>query len=238
MREIEKALFEIQQVIGNVVKSATNEYFDSNYATLESVKELIMPYANKYKILVLQTCGKDDDGHFVKTQLIHESGQEIDEKLYLILDKVTMQGLGSAITYARRYSLVLIFGIGQEDDDGNNASNSKSHQQAFSKPSAQPIRAQPKPQAPQPAKVSPIGSMAGKITFGKYKGLTIKEVLDLPKGEADLKNYIQFLKNSSQGVEMKDFVKKFINEAEQAMGSPLLDDQEEWENHIVEDIQR
>lgn len=236
MREIEKALFEIQQVIGNVIKSATNEYFDSNYATLESVKELIMPHANKHKILVLQTCGKDADGHFVKTQLIHESGQEIDEKLYLILDKVTMQGLGSAITYARRYSLVLIFGIGQEDDDGNNASNPKSHQQAFSKPSAQPIRVQPKPQTPQPAKVSPIGSMAGKISFGKFKGLSIQEVLDSPKGASELESYVKYLKKSNQGQEMKDYIKKFISEVEAAMSTPFLEKQKEWEDYLEQDV--
>ena len=43
-------------------------------------------------------------------------------KVYLVIEKQTMQGLGSAITYARRYGLLQMAGIAPEDDDGNEAS--------------------------------------------------------------------------------------------------------------------
>ena len=56
------------------------------------------------------------------TSLIHVSGEKFQSVVYLVLDRQNMQGLGSAITYARRYGLLGLVGLAPEDDDGNAAS--------------------------------------------------------------------------------------------------------------------
>lgn len=241
MREIEKALFEIQKVIAPVARNATNEYFDSTYTTLEAVNEAVRHHANEIGILILQTAGKDADGHFIKTQLIHTSGEQVEEKLYLILDKVTMQGLGSAITYGRRYSLVLIFGLDQEDDDGNKASHQKPPV-SQSKPAPSPHQvlkpqSSPAKPTPQPAKTNPIADMAGMITFGKYKGNTIQNIISTPEGRKELRGYVDFLKRPSDKPR-QEFVTNFINEAEMAMSGSFLADQNDWATHVEGDINR
>jgi hypothetical protein len=59
---------------------------------------------------------------YVETLLLHDSGESHSSKVYLVLDKQNMQGLGSAITYARRYGLLGMACLAPEDDDGNDAS--------------------------------------------------------------------------------------------------------------------
>lgn len=122
MKNIAKALLDAQKKIENATKDAKNPHFRNNYATLESVLEAVKGVANGVGIVIVQTGGKDQEGHFIETKLLHESGEEIASKVYLVLDKMNMQGLGSAITYARRYSLAALFAIGQDDDDGNQGS--------------------------------------------------------------------------------------------------------------------
>lgn len=122
MKNLIKALIECQKQIENASKDATNPHFKNKYATLESVLDAVKQIANSNGVLIVQSQGKDQEGHFVETKLLHESGEVLDSKIYLVLEKSNMQGLGSAITYARRYSLASLFAIGQEDDDANAAS--------------------------------------------------------------------------------------------------------------------
>lgn len=122
MKLITKALLETQKKIKHAVKDAKNPHFRNDYATLESVIDAVKEAANSCGIVILQPIVSDVDSIFVETKLIHESGEEINSKLRLILDKQNMQGLGSAMTYARRYALASIFCIAQADDDGNTAS--------------------------------------------------------------------------------------------------------------------
>lgn len=121
MKNIAVALLKAQKKIENATKDANNPHFKSKYATLESVLDAVKDVSNEMGIVIVQTGGKDVEGHFIETKLIHESGEEISSKVYLVLDKQNMQGMGSALTYARRYALAGLFAIGQEDDDGNAA---------------------------------------------------------------------------------------------------------------------
>ena len=70
----------------------------------------------------MQPCGRDELGAYVETRLLHTTGESFSSKVYLVLDKQNMQGLGSAITYARRYGLLGMANLEAEDDDGNEAS--------------------------------------------------------------------------------------------------------------------
>lgn len=123
MKQIAQSLLEAQKKIRNAQKDAKNPHFRSDYATLESVIGAVKEIANEQGILIVQGTGSDELGQYVNTTLIHaESGESMSSKTYLILDKSTMQGLGSAITYARRYGVAAMFFIGQSDDDANEAS--------------------------------------------------------------------------------------------------------------------
>lgn len=146
MKNITKALLEAQKRIKNAEKDGANAFLKKEstgkahkYATLESVLDAVKTVANENGIAIVQTCGKDSEGHFVDTILLHESGEQVQSKVYLVLDRNNMQGLGSAITYGRRYSLAALFAIGQEDDDGNSASKEPKKQEApKSEPTAKP----------------------------------------------------------------------------------------------------
>lgn len=140
--ELAKALSIAQGEMDAAKKDSTNPFFKNKYADLSSVIEAIKEPLRKNGLSYTQYCEHEGDQIFLTTELIHSSGQWILGKLKLILSKQDMQGLGGAITYARRYSLSAMVGITQDDDDGNTAVNHPQIGQSPNTPS--PI----KPQAP------------------------------------------------------------------------------------------
>lgn len=137
MKELMHALLSAQREINHATKDAKNPHFKNDYATLESVLDAAKPILNKYDIVISQPSGKDESGQYIETKLMHVSGQVHSSKMYLLIDKLNMQGLGSAITYARRYDLAAILGITQSDDDGTLASN---NQPSWNKPQANQMK--------------------------------------------------------------------------------------------------
>lgn len=122
MKEIAKALIEAQKQMGNAKKDSTNPFFKSKYADLNSVREACIPALNHHGIAVLQPTVHIDGKNFVKTLLLHESGETIEGLTEIIYNKVNdAQAQGSGISYARRYGLQSLINIGAEDDDGNKA---------------------------------------------------------------------------------------------------------------------
>jgi hypothetical protein len=104
--------------MGKVTKDGKNPHFKSKYATIEGVLESIAEPLKQSGLSFTQIVDMDH----VKTVISEIDGEDkIECKVPLILSKNDMQGLGSAITYARRYGLVAMLGIIQEDDDGNKA---------------------------------------------------------------------------------------------------------------------
>jgi hypothetical protein len=123
-----KALLKAQQEMGKVVKNAINPHFRSKYADLAAVCEATMDTFHSNGFAVLQPCDADEHGKYVETMLVHETGGTFSSRVYLVLSKADMQGLGSAITYARRYGLLGMAGLAPEDDDGNRASQAPKQQ--------------------------------------------------------------------------------------------------------------
>lgn len=123
MKNIIPAFIKAQKEIKNALKDAKNPHLKNNYATLESVLDAVKPAANANGIAIVQIPGRDEKGDYVETVLAHDSGEMLASRCYLQFSKNDMQGLGSAITYARRYSLAAMFSITQEDDDGNTANS-------------------------------------------------------------------------------------------------------------------
>lgn len=122
--EIATALAKAQGQIEGAVKGKENPHFRSKYADLGAVWEACREHLTKNGISVIQRVARSAEGELaVTTTLLHASGQMVqDGGVPLLLSKQDMQGLGSAITYARRYGLMSMVGIAPEDDDGNAAS--------------------------------------------------------------------------------------------------------------------
>lgn len=119
--EIAAALVAAHAEIKGVVKSATNPYFKSKYATLDAVVDTVKPALLKQGIVVVQGVQDAENGVGIETMLLHKSGQWLSSTLRLPASKEDAQGYGSAISYGRRYGLMAICGVPAEDDDGNAA---------------------------------------------------------------------------------------------------------------------
>jgi hypothetical protein len=117
-----KAFVKAQLEMVNASKDSTNPHFKSKYADLTSVREACVPFLNKYGIAVLQPIIQSGDKQYIKTVLLHESGEEYFCLTEIIHAQNTAQAHGSGITYARRYGLQSLVCIGADDDDGNEAS--------------------------------------------------------------------------------------------------------------------
>jgi hypothetical protein len=117
-----KAFIKAQLEMVNASKEKANSHFKSKYADLTSVREACVPFLNKYGIAVLQPIIQLGDKQYIKTLLLHESGEEYSCLTEIIHAQNTAQAHGSGITYARRYGLQSLVCIGADDDDGNEVS--------------------------------------------------------------------------------------------------------------------
>jgi hypothetical protein len=122
MKQIATALLKAQSEMSNPKKGATNPFFKSKYADLNAIREAVIPILNQNGISVLQPIVHVDGKNFVKTILLHESGELMESLTEIIYNKVNdAQAQGSGISYARRYALQSFVCVGSADDDGNNA---------------------------------------------------------------------------------------------------------------------
>jgi ERF superfamily len=112
-----KALAKFHATAPAIVKNAQNPHFKNRFADLSGILEVIrIPLAN-VGLSVLQLLGDNT----LTTILLHESGEFIETTAPLIVAKHDMQGLGSACSYQRRYSLQSLLSLSASDDDGNDA---------------------------------------------------------------------------------------------------------------------
>lgn len=120
--QIAPAILAAQRLIGNAAKDARNPHFKNTYATLAAVIEAVKEPLNKNGIAIIQGLGETVNGVLqVTTRLLHTSGQWVESTSSSPLQKSDPQGVGSATTYLRRYSLAALLCITQEDDDGEAA---------------------------------------------------------------------------------------------------------------------
>lgn len=155
--KIASAFVKAQKAFGPALKSATNPHFRSRYADLSACVEAVIDALNANGIGLMQRTYECEDGIKVETVFIHESGEVIESGiLHLPASKQDAQGYGSALTYARRYSLMAACGIAPEDDDGNAASR---------KPEANPTtKVDPKVMADHLAAIEACADMASLKT--------------------------------------------------------------------------
>lgn len=118
------ALSKAQGEIQAAHKDAENPFFNSKYADLNACWDACREPLSKNGLAFIQmpaAGGKGSGAIEVTSILAHSSGEYIESTLAMPVDKVTAHGVGSAITYARRYQLCAFVGISPADDDGNAA---------------------------------------------------------------------------------------------------------------------
>jgi hypothetical protein len=132
-------LVKLQGELSNPKVNKTNPHFNKKYAGLDAVTDVIRPVAAKYNFAIVQEPSNANGAVLITTRLIHTSGEWLElSPLFLVPDKNTPQGVGSAITYGRRYTESGLFNVASEDDDdGNGAEPAKA-------PSRKPPTAKPK----------------------------------------------------------------------------------------------
>lgn len=135
-RELAKALINVQRDMSPATKDATNPFCKNRYATLNSIMEACRPALLKYGIWLTQLplpapSELAQDHIALLTKLTHaDTGQWQSSLTIVPLPKSDPQGMGSALTYARRYALTSMLGIVTEDDDGEAARIDANNRQA------------------------------------------------------------------------------------------------------------
>jgi hypothetical protein len=196
------ALVKAQKEFSPALKDSNNPHYKTKYADLSSCVKAVIDGLNNNGIFLTQRHHNNPNGISIETILVHESGETLSSGiLFVPADKQTPQGYGSALTYARRYSLMTMCGIAPEDDDGNSAEK-KSEQNKVTTIDVTPIKSiQQKPALTQ------NNSKAYEIPVGFLKGNLITEISD-----QQLKEQIDFWSSKIN----KDG-KQFVIEAEKEL---------------------
>ena len=133
MQLIATALVNAQRDFAPALKKSANPYFSSRYADLAACIEAVIDALNNNGIAMIQRTHDSDNGVAVETLFVHQSGETITGGiLHVPAAKKDPQAYGSALTYARRYSLMAACGIAPEDDDANAAQNTPVNAQSRS----------------------------------------------------------------------------------------------------------
>lgn len=119
--KLASALAKAQGRFKAAAKDAVNPHFRNRYADLASIWDAIREPLSINGLAVVQGAETSAKEALVTTTLLHESGEWIQSTVTIPVVKGDAQGVGSAITYGRRYGLTALVGITQDDDDGETA---------------------------------------------------------------------------------------------------------------------
>jgi len=169
--KLAEALAKAQAVMEGATKGSANPFFKSKYADLGAVWDACRKPLSDNGLSVVQVSEfipEQPDMVCVVTTLMHASGEWIGGRLAVRPVKQDPQGVGSCITYLRRYSLQSIVGIAPEDDDGNAASGLRNEPVK----KAAPTKADPAIEAPRYLDGTKLATVIDMIVAKK---------VDLPK---------------------------------------------------------
>lgn len=209
-KELIGALVKAKGQMGAIVKDRENPFFKSTYATLGSVLEAVEPALLQNGLAIVQGM----DGGALVTALYHVSGQSIRFSYPINPVKPDPQGIGSAVTYARRYSLMALLSLNAEDDDGQ-AASARPKRAVPSAPAPSAGKAEESPKAITPpggkkttaekpgcitarqasffwVQADKAGVRSEDVVKEKLKELGYASTLDIPKGKFDaLLNWVK-----------------------------------------------
>lgn len=174
MKNLLKALSEFNKLCPPITKEADNPYFKSKFAALDSIQQHIKPHLDKSGLVVMQPNVFVDGSPFVKTIVAHvDSGESIESIFPVVVSKASPQDYGSAVSYAKRYSIsgLLNLIIQDEDDDGETAEGRKvAEEKPWLNKNSEPFK-----------KVKDFLAKGGSIKDVESKYRISKEVRDLLK---------------------------------------------------------
>ena len=134
IRNIQSIMQQAHGMMDTVKKNSKNPFFKSNYADINTVLETINPVCDSLGLVVFQAPQIIDgnDVLYTRISLADNPSEFVEGQMRLLLPSADMQKLGSAVSYARRYLLVAMFNLQQEDDDGQSASKHPTKSQKMS----------------------------------------------------------------------------------------------------------
>lgn len=206
MKAIYAALVKAQKGFGPALKSSTNPHFRSKYADLSACIEAVVDSLNENGIMLMQVTHEVENGVMIETLFLHESGEQMSAgKLFMPATKFDPQGFGSALSYARRYSLMAACGIAPEDDDANYAVKTSAVPKAavaVAKPNVpvqetKPTEAPPVPKAPEDRPQTPVANtpaMAPPKMQGSSDQWQLKISMD---SGSDFAGWVQAVKDAT-----------------------------------------
>lgn len=122
MSKLIEELLEVQRELSHATADAVNPHFKSQYVKFEDLWDYAKEVLNSHSIMIQQVSHECEVGACIETVLYGHGDSLSTGKMVVRADKATAQAFGSAITYAKRYSLSMALGIGADkDDDANNA---------------------------------------------------------------------------------------------------------------------
>jgi hypothetical protein len=211
IKELSAALVKAQTALEGVTKDKNNPFFKSKYADLSSVVGALKGPLTEAGLGYTQVLHDADAAAKVETVIIHSSGEWLSCGIISVpVSKLDAQGYGSALTYARRYSLSAAFGVAPEDDDGNAAA-----------------KAAPTESGRKNGNLRPAKNVLGKKPYSIKDGITIDP--DRMEGiEETIRRTLNFcfekrfadalleMDNNAQGNEEKLFMWDFLSSEERS----------------------
>lgn len=176
------ALAKAQAEIKAIGKDRTNPHFKNRYATLDAILDGIRPTLAKHGLSVVQGVVTYGEGEAVETTLVHSSGEWLRNHVPMKVGKQDAQGVGSALTYGRRYGVSALLALSTDEDDDGEA--------AVKKPAQKPEpKREPEQKAAEPEGNTPIGTewdgtdedALGFVLPVKFKGYEGKALRDIPR---------------------------------------------------------
>lgn len=161
---ISAAVVKMHAEIENIKADSENPHFRSKYIDLSSIRIAIKGPLKNNDLAIIQLPSTLDGAPALTTRIIHKSGQWYEDTCPLLIEKTTMQGFGSAMTYMKRYSLGAATGIAEADDDGNEATKYGKSSPKISPPSVAPRSA-----------TTPASEAQRKMIFASSKELGLDE---------------------------------------------------------------
>lgn len=205
--KIASALAQFNGEVSKISKDAANPFHKNKYSTLDNIVDGVRPVLTKYGLSIMQIPSNDEQGNVImKTLLLHESGEFLEsEPLKMKPAKNDPQGIGSCITYARRYQISAFLSLNTgEDDDGNAASGQQGQNKPKnSKQDKPPLKKYPPkqdkpPAAPPPPKedeqgnvISPEDLKAVNTLMSNYVTANLKDGETIDQARAKLKDWLR-----------------------------------------------
>lgn len=213
--DLAAALAEAQAELSPAVKNAQNPHLKNRYADIAAVYEAIRETLPKHGLAVSQMVLPHDSKARVRTLLMHKSGQWIASECLMPIDgRGGPQGMGSAITYARRYSLSAIVGVVSEDDDDAEAAQGyqqgRTRQQYQQRQQALQQQCPQQTQAQQPRQEKSENAMTSAQSKALMAHLTKKHGKDRDAYLADLSAFFGREIKSSRELTKAD-VQKYLD---------------------------